>query len=323
MDKRDHNTSSTDVIEIINNAKASKYRRSALAQEILSEKKNFGNTWALVTIVAFFVLMFIGATFFRYPNYIIKSSKLIATNLPVPIETNSSNYFSLLAKNNDIVRKDEIIAIVQGKNEFAEILKLKKVLEDTRSLNKSINNNFNKLGGIQGLFDSIFKESPRITPLKTKQLLIGINSWLKNYTLQSPTDGKLTWNLATVSPYVNLAPKKIIGYVVPKTDFYLEVPLNEDDLGKVHVGQSVQLRTDAFFYQKYGVINGRISNVSDIITNGHFTVFVSLPQVINTPITGDRPILKNGLNCRVYIVIRDQSLFTALFNSIFSNYNRP
>ncbi|WP_342647316.1 HlyD family secretion protein [Mucilaginibacter sp. CSA2-8R] len=326
MDKQENKVLSSEMLGIINKekAKSDKYRRSILTQDILSQKRNFTNDWALLIVVAIIGILFLGASFIRFPNYIVSNAVIVATNLPSPVIAGHRDTYHLMVRNSAFVTKGEILAVVPGQGDYTQVLKLEKLLRSRRKPNElmpileATKMNFNCLGKIQALFDNMFSKPTGISGRNTHQLMVAVSSWIDEYTLRSSSDGRLYWDVATLKSILSFQESTTVAHIVPRSAYYLRLALDQNQLGRVHIGQAVQVRVKTSSGADKSISNGSINNISEVMDQGKFDVFVSLPKGHRNFSQG--AWLKSGLKCRAYIIVQNQNLLQALFNAIF---NRP
>jgi HlyD family secretion protein len=80
--------------------------------------------------------------------------------------------------------------------------------------------------------------------------------------LRAPQDGTIK-DLATHTPGTVVAPGTIMMTLVPLEDtLRAEVWVNNQDIGFVHADQPVKVKLAAFTFQKYGMLDGRVLQVS-------------------------------------------------------------
>ncbi len=70
---------------------------------------------------------------------------------------------------------------------------------------------------------------------------------------------------------------KLLGYEVPdNSKYYVETTLPQANFGKVDTGQQVQVRFDAYPYQEFGIINGRLNYIAKVPSDIGFLATVQL-----------------------------------------------
>lgn len=85
---------------------------------------------------------------------------------------------------------------------------------------------------------------------------------LEQTTITAPVDGTiLALNTRTVGGVVNVAER--IAQIVPDNDLlYVDVTLDNQDVGFVRVGQRVVVKVATYPFQRYGYLEGAVENIS-------------------------------------------------------------
>ncbi len=78
--------------------------------------------------------------------------------------------------------------------------------------------------------------------------------------LRSPIDGVAV--AGRIQPGDVLQPGKAVLEIAPQNDFRFEALVPSQDVGNLRVGMPVQIKFDAFDYQKYGVLEGTVAFIS-------------------------------------------------------------
>ncbi len=86
--------------------------------------------------------------------------------------------------------------------------------------------------------------------------------------LKAPQAGKIK-DVATHTIGSVVSPGTILLTLVPGNEpLQAEVMINNDDVGFVHEGQSVKLKLAAYPFQKYGMVEGKVTHVSADAADG-------------------------------------------------------
>ena len=85
---------------------------------------------------------------------------------------------------------------------------------------------------------------------------------LEQTTITAPVDGTiLALNTRTIGGVVNVAER--IAQIVPDNDLlYVDVTLDNQDVGLVRVGQRVVIKVATYPFQRYGYLEGAVENIS-------------------------------------------------------------
>jgi multidrug efflux pump subunit AcrA (membrane-fusion protein) len=92
-----------------------------------------------------------------------------------------------------------------------------------------------------------------------------INIWIENYVLTSPINGSITQtNYWSENQVINAGER--LATVVPneETIIIARAYIASVDLGKVAIGQQVNIKLSGFPYMEYGVLIGRVNSISQV-----------------------------------------------------------
>jgi len=95
-----------------------------------------------------------------------------------------------------------------------------------------------------------------------------IDNWGRNFEIKSPIDGELSY-LENVAENQFVENGKALFAIIPNNqEFigYLNVP--QQGYGKIQVGQKVRIKVDNYPYQEFGQLDGVITSISLIATDG-------------------------------------------------------
>ena len=145
--------------------------------------------------------------------------------------------------------------------------------------------------------------------------------WMRKYVLAAPVSGRVVFIVPLqVDQYVQEG--KVLGFVDPlNSHYYAQVNLGQANLGKVAVGQRVQLRFDAYPYQEFGYLEGRLQYISKVPSDSGFLANIELTHGLRTQY-GNAIQYKNGLRASALIVTRDTRLGQRFYYSIVKATSR-
>jgi multidrug efflux pump subunit AcrA (membrane-fusion protein) len=153
---------------------ASKYTlRSELAQEIISRKPGFLEKWSLLVFLGILLLMFGGTWFVHYPDIITARAVIVAENGPAQITAKQEGTLAkLLVKNNDNVKRNQLIGWIENGADAEEVIKLSSQVEKSIALLAAnnpeqipavISTNLNNLGEIQQHYEQFLLSEDGVT----------------------------------------------------------------------------------------------------------------------------------------------------------------
>lgn len=151
----------------------------------------------------------------------------------------------------------------------------------------------------------------------------------RSYVLRAPVAGRVTALTARVGQIAN--PQIPVVTIIPAgSKLQVELFIPSSSIGFVKPGQEVRLAIDAFPYQRFGTITGRIlimarspvtRQVGDGRTLSAYPVTVTLDRTHMTAF-GRQEKLIPGMTLTARIITEKQSLFRWLFEPLFAVRNR-
>jgi multidrug resistance efflux pump len=142
-----------------------------------------------------------------------------------------------------------------------------------------------------------------------------VDNWKRKFILQAAIGGKISF-IASVQENQSLTAERILGFVNPSnTQYYAQAYLSQANFGKVDTGLKAQLRFDAYPFQEYGSLEGRVNYVSKVAYDSGFLVTIRLDSTL---MTDSRQIIpyKNGLNAQAMIITKNMRLLQRLYYDV-------
>ncbi|CAM4413364.1 HlyD family secretion protein [Pedobacter westerhofensis] len=150
-------------------------------------------------------------------------------------------------------------------------------------------------------------------------LITEIDAWTLKYILIAPIAGKVAF-AGIIQENQNLNTNDAIFIINPgNTDFFGEIQVPQYNMGKIHAGQRVVIKMQSYPYEQYGLVRGRVSDISDVaVKDSVFIAKISLDRYENK--TQDRKIiLKNGMLGEADVITEESSILSRLVNSFSRN----
>ncbi|WAC01728.1 HlyD family secretion protein [Lacinutrix neustonica] len=146
-------------------------------------------------------------------------------------------------------------------------------------------------------------------------LLEKIKQWEETYLLKSPINGVVNFHNYLITENKNVLDGEDVFSIVPD-EFgqlfgVLFVPFNKS--GKVEIGQNVNIFLDNFPAIEYGVLKGKVSNISRIQSNDGYLAKIDLPQNLVTSFN-TKIEFKSSLIGKAEIITEDMSILERIFN---------
>ena len=139
------------------------------------------------------------------------------------------------------------------------------------------------------------------------------------YRVTSPVTGTVE-QLASISPGSFVQAGENLAVISPLSDLVAEVYVTPRDIGLLQPGNPVRILVDAFNYNDWGFITGRVSEISDdfILMDDQpvFRVGVALDRTELQLKNGFRGKLKKGMTLQARFMVTERTLFQLLRDDI-------
>jgi multidrug resistance efflux pump len=105
-------------------------------QEILGKPPRWILSWGITLLFSVVILLFIGSWLFKYPDIIVSGITVTTENVPANLVAKSSGKITgLFAKDNEEVKKGQIIAVIENPAITEDVLAIKEVINEFVSEN--------------------------------------------------------------------------------------------------------------------------------------------------------------------------------------------
>ncbi len=167
-------------------------------------------------------------------------------------------------------------------------------------------------------------ESRLLAALKEKydNLVNQLKAWEQAFVLKTPIAGQVTFtNFWSINQFVSAG--NVVFTVVPDNDQEIigkaTVPLA--GAGKVEVGQKVNIKLDNYPYMEFGLLEGKIINISMVPVasekGGYYTAEIVLNNKLNTNYKKELPF-NQEMQGNAEIITKDRRLIERLIEPLVS-----
>lgn len=137
--------------------------------------------------------------------------------------------------------------------------------------------------------------------------------------ITAPVSGSLM-GVAGIQPESIVSPGQKLAEISPDDDLIAECYVASADIGYFKKGQVVRFQFDAFDYNQWGLMEGKVSDISeDVILVENQPVFkvrCELPATYLQLNTGQKGLLKKGMTLTGRFVLTRRTLFQLLFDKV-------
>jgi multidrug resistance efflux pump len=152
-------------------------------------------------------------------------------------------------------------------------------------------------------------------------LISQAEDWKSKYVLTASQDGRVSFAGIVQQNQVLVAGQEVF-YINPGNEkFFGEMPIPQDNMGKVKEGQEVLIKLRSFPFEEYGMLRGKIAHIAEVPYRD--SVFISRVEIIKTDTTDKkRPIrLKQGMEAGAEIVTQDATILQRISRNVIKAIN--
>jgi len=143
-----------------------------------------------------------------------------------------------------------------------------------------------------------------------------VSEWERKYIIKAATSGRIVF-LIPLQENQFLQNGKVVGFVNPtSTKFYAQVTLPQNNFGKINLGQKVQLRFDAYPFEEFGIVEGKLQYISKVPSDSGYLCNIELPNGLVTNYKRQLQF-RNGLKSKALIITKDLRLAERFYYTIF------
>jgi hypothetical protein len=115
-----------------------------------------------------------------------------------------------------------------------------------------------------------------------KSLISEINKWKQLYLIQSPTNGKISFfNIWAINQNIKQGDELFSVIPTQKQQFIGKCILPILNTGKLSIGQKVNIKLDNYQYNEMGMLQGTVTNISEVPNKDTYAIDVKLEKWIN------------------------------------------
>ncbi|NQX39437.1 HlyD family secretion protein [Pedobacter steynii] len=147
------------------------------------------------------------------------------------------------------------------------------------------------------------------------------DAWLKLYVLSAPVAGLVSYAGIVQENQTMNANQELFVINPANTNFFGEVYIPQDNMGKIKVGQRTLVKMRSFPFEQYGLIRGNVNYISDVaFKDSVFIAKIAFDQFENKD-PEHKIVLKNGMQAEVEIITEESSLLRRFTRNITKMLN--
>jgi multidrug resistance efflux pump len=218
----------------------------------------------------------------------------------------------------------------QKEHERIKYLYSQELISESDFENSLFNLNYEKENLDQVFLSHRFSWNDDLASRKNERVILNADykycsEELINKTLIAPVAGEIIQS-SDIQVGSIVSQGQNIAEISPDGELVAMCVVTPCDIGLIQEGQRVKLQIDAFNYREWGMLNGKISDISDdiIVENGstaYFRIKCKPEGIIVSLKNGQKAIVKKGMSLTARIVVTRRSIFNLLFDKADKWFN--
>jgi len=149
--------------------------------------------------------------------------------------------------------------------------------------------------------------------------IISLQKEKESYEIKAPINGTIE-ELKGIFTGTNLEDGQVVAIISPDSGMLAEVFVNTRDIGFIKKYYPVKIQVDAFNYNEWGTIGGKISDISDDFVLMNNTPCFRIKCSLNTTQlqlkNGVRGKLKKGMTIRARFVVTEKTILQLFYENL-------
>lgn len=144
-----------------------------------------------------------------------------------------------------------------------------------------------------------------------------IQNWYQQFVITAPMSGRAAILNFTANNQFVREGTEVFAIVPDSNQIYGQLLVPVSGSGKILVGQLVNIKLDNFPHNEFGIVTGKIKEISPIPIEGLYSISVELPLGLKTSFQKTLPFTQQ-LSGSGEIITSDLSVFNRIFNRVNS-----
>lgn len=222
---------------------------------------------------------------------------------------------------NESLAKDKVISPFEYRTEKSKLISKQLSIPQIKgSIVSNESQQHEKLKEIAELENQIIiQKNSFIQALQTLKSLV--LAWEQKYVLKAPVNGIVSFN-GFFHENQEIKIGQSLFFVQPlNTSYYLEMLIPQYNFGKVKTGQTVLLKFQAYPYEQFGSVTGKIDFISSTPSDSGFLAKVILPAGLKTNYNKSLQY-QHGLFASADIITKDMRLLELFYYNLIKQIKR-
>lgn len=171
------------------------------------------------------------------------------------------------------------------------------------------------------VLDNTIKEQQAKFKQALNSMLNETDSWMMKYVVLSPLAGKVGY-AGILQENQNVNTNQELFVVNPgNTNFFGEVQIPQYNMGKVKLEQRTLIKLRSYPFEEYGIINGKISYITDVaLKDSVFVAKIDFAKIEHKN-SENQIVLKPGMVADAEIITQESSLLQRFLRNMTKIFN--
>lgn len=222
---------------------------------------------------------------------------------------------------NESLVKDKVISLLEYRNEKSKLIaKQLSLPQINASIISNESHQIEKRKEIDELENQIIvQKNIFIQALQT--IKSQIQAWEFKHLLRAPISGTISYTGFFQENQEIKVGQTVFNIQPANTLYYIEMTIPQYNFGKVKQGQTVLLKFQAYPFEQYGSVVGRINYINSTPTDSGYLASVILPNGLTTNYNKSL-LYRNGLLAQADIITKDMRLLERFYYNISKQVKR-
>ena len=223
-------------------------------------------------------------------------------------------------KAHEILKEEKVISAMDYRNEKSKMLAKEMTLPQINSTIISNEGQQNDKRKEVAELENQIQQQKNLFVQALNTFKSQLDDWKKKYLLIAPIDGKISFS-TFLQENQQLRQGQVICFINPgNSNYYVETLIPQYNFGKIKTGQEVLLKFQAYPYQEFGRVKGKIEFISNAPSDSGYLAKVILPEGL---ITNYKKVIqyRTGLSMQADIITDKRRLLERLFSNLRNKLN--
>lgn len=175
----------------------------------------------------------------------------------------------------------------------------------------------NKISNIRQRTEEASKGQYILAKESLKRLKMELQQWLENYVLIAPIEGQIAFYQYWSEQQYILANTEVFTILPEITEVTGKIFLPVLGSGKVEIGQEVNIKLSAFPYREYGIVEGRVEQISLVSKQSTLMVNIALPNGLKSSYNKELPF-RQQMEGSAEIITKNRRLLERFMDSFLT-----